>query len=222
MVKYATVIFDLDGTLMDTLDDLAASTNFALAEMGFPIRSLEEVRNFVGNGVRKLMERAVPEGTPACEVDAALAAFREHYAVHCSDHSAPYPGVYDALAGLARAGLKMAIVSNKPDCEVKRLNGLFFADYIGVAVGENESAGIPKKPSPEMVLGAMRMLDCDRSECLYVGDSDVDILTAKNAGIDCLSVTWGFRSADFLLQHGASRLVNFPNQLLEVIAPTVS
>ena len=215
--KYTTVIFDLDGTLMDTLADLAASTNYALSEMGFPTRSVDEVRAFVGNGVRKLVERAVPAGVGAVCVDEVLALFRSHYALHCKDHSAPYEGILEALAGLSRMDFKMAIVSNKPDSEVKQLNNEFFSHYIDVAVGENELAGIPKKPSPDMLVAAMRLLGSNKADCLYVGDSDVDILTASNAGVDCLSVTWGFRSADFLKQHGAQHLIERPSQLLDFL-----
>ncbi len=215
--KYTTVIFDLDGTLMDTLADLAASTNYALSEMGFPTRSVDEVRAFVGNGVRKLVERAVPAGVGASCVDEVLALFRTHYTLHCKDHSAPYEGIADTLARLRNAGFQMAIVSNKPDSEVKQLNREFFAGLIEVAVGENEKAGIPKKPSPEMLEGAMRLLGAEKDKCLYVGDSDVDILTATNAGVDCLSVTWGFRSADFLVAHGAVHLVDRPSQLLDFL-----
>lgn len=215
--KYTTVIFDLDGTLMDTLVDLAASTNYALDQLGFPTRSINEVRSFVGNGVRKLIERAVPAGITECQLNEVFACFRTHYKVHCKDNSAPYAGIPAVLEQLRALGFKMAIVSNKPDAEVKQLNSEFFANCIGVAMGENEQAGIPKKPSPEMVLEAMRLLGCGMQECLYVGDSDVDIQTARNAGIDCLSVTWGFRSADILASHGALHMVDQPSQLLEFL-----
>lgn len=215
--KYTTVIFDLDGTLMDTLADLAASTNYALAQMGFQTRSVDEVRNFVGNGVRKLIERAVPADTTENQLNEVFAHFRTHYAAHCKDNSAPYAGIPGVLAQLQKQGFKMAIVSNKPDAEVKQLNSQFFADSIRVAMGENEQAGIPKKPSPEMVAEAMRLLGSAQHECLYVGDSDVDILTAQNAGIDCLSVTWGFRSAEFLTRHGALHFVDQPSQLLDFL-----
>lgn len=210
----STIIFDLDGTLMDTLVDLSASTNFALAQVGLPTRSIDEVRSFVGNGVRKLIERAVPHEASTELLDRVFAEFRKHYAAHCKDHSAPYSGILNALGALQKAGYRMAIVSNKPDAEVKKLNQQFFAQFISVALGENEAAGIPKKPAPQMVDEAMRQLGVQKDECIYVGDSDVDILTAHNAGLDCLSVTWGFRSEEFLLQHGASHIIHTPSQIL--------
>lgn len=216
--RYTTIIFDLDGTLMNTLEDLAISANYALRQMHFPSRSVAEVCAFVGNGVRKLIERAVPAGTTAEELEATFCHFREHYAIHCKDHSAPYNGIIRLLEGLAEGNYKMAIVSNKPDKEVKNLNGQFFSQYISVAMGENEMGGIPKKPAPEMVFAAMRELGSSPAECLYVGDSDVDIQTARNAGIDCLSVAWGFRSAEFLLQNGATHVIDEPSQMLAFLA----
>lgn len=215
--RYKAVIFDLDGTLMDTLDDLHLSTNYALRQFGLPERSLDEVCSFVGNGVRKLIERALPPDFPSHSVDEVLAVFRLHYAEHCRDHSAPYEGIGQMLAAMSQRGVKMAIVSNKPDKEVKRLKEEFFSSYLTVALGENEKAGIPKKPSPEMLCEAMRQLACDASEVLYVGDSDVDIQTATNAGVDCASVTWGFRSEEFLLEHGAHIIVHQPDELLALV-----
>ena len=213
--SYKAVIFDLDGTLMDTLDDLHLSANHALNHFGLPERSRDEVCSFVGNGVRKLMERAVPTDFPKERLDEVLSVFRTYYAAHCRDHSAPYEGIQALLQALKKEGVKMAIVSNKPDKEVKQLNEEFFSDCISVAVGENErELGIPKKPSPEMIHVAMIQLNCQPSETLYVGDSDVDIQTAANAGVACASVTWGFRSEQFLLSHGASLLLHHPKDLL--------
>lgn len=217
MPKYTTIIFDLDGTLMNTLDDLAISTNYALAENGLPIRTVEEVRQFVGNGVRKLIERAVPENTTTEVVNSVLSSFHNHYKVHCKDHSRPYDGILDLLARLKEMGIKMAIVSNKPDGEVKKLNAVYFAEYIDVALGENEKAGIPRKPSPAMVYEAIKQLGVSADTCLYVGDSEVDIQTARNAGIDCLSVTWGFKDADFLAKNGATQMIDAPSQMLHNI-----
>lgn len=213
---YKYVIFDLDGTLMDTLKDISISTNVALAHFGLVERTIAEICSFVGDGVRQLIERAVPATFPKEQVDDVLAIFREHYALHCRDHSAPYEGILPTLRSLHEGGVAMAIVSNKPDREVKRLNEEFFSDFIAVALGENEQAGIPKKPSPEMLAAAMRQLGCLPSQALYVGDSDVDIQTARNAGVDCVSVTWGFRSEEFLLRHGASRTIGQPSDLLKV------
>lgn len=216
-LRYSTIIFDLDGTLMDTLVDLAQSTNFALRQSGFPERSIEEIRFFVGNGVRKLIERAVPDGLTGNQLEQVFSDFRTHYAEHCKDHSAPYLGIADMLDELKMAGIKMAIVSNKPDAEVKKLNFEFFSEFINVARGENEAAGISKKPAPDMVLLAMRDLHAVPHETLYVGDSDVDIQTAKSAGISCLSVAWGFRSVSFLKEHGALHIIDSPSQLITFI-----
>ncbi len=221
MPKYSTIIFDLDGTLMNTLDDLAISTNYALSQNGFPTRTLEEVRGFVGNGVRKLIERAVPENTSVEKVNSVLSCFHQHYLLHCRDHSRPYDGIIDLLSELKKRGIKIAIVSNKPDSGVKQLNKEYFAEYIDVALGENEKAGIPRKPAPEMVYEAMKQLTSTSSlassSTLYVGDSDVDIMTARNAGIDCLSVTWGFKTREFLTQFGATKMIDAPSEMLEII-----
>lgn len=211
--RYTTVIFDLDGTLMNTLADLAASANHALRLSGFPVRSVEEVRSFVGNGVRKLIERAVPQGVSAEQLERVFADFRNHYAAHCRDTSAPYAGVVEAVEELHRMGIRMAIVSNKPDAEVKKLNQEFFSRHISVALGENEAAGIGKKPAPDMVRLALEELGVSAGGALYVGDSDVDIATARNSGLPCLSVSWGFRSEVFLLQHGATHIIHSPSQL---------
>lgn len=214
MSKYSTIIFDLDGTLMNTLDDLAISTNYALSQNGFPTRTVEEVRGFVGNGVKKLIERAVPENTTVEKVNDVLATFQQHYLLHCRDHSKPYDGILELLGSLKKKGIKMAIVSNKPDSGVKQLNAEYFAEFIDVALGENEKAGKPRKPAPEMVFEAMKQLSSTPASTLYVGDSDVDIMTARNAGIDCLSVTWGFKTTEFLTQFGATMMIDAPSELI--------
>lgn len=216
-LKYTTLVFDLDGTLMDTLDDLFLSANFALKKQMLPIRTKEEVRQFVGNGVKKLIERAVPVGTDAVVVESVLSSFKTYYSVHCKDHSAPYAGIVGLLSALKDAGYKMAIVSNKPDAEVKRLNKEYFSDYISVAIGENEAAGISKKPAPDMVREALRLLHSEKRESVYVGDSDVDILTARNSGMACVSVSWGFRGKAFLLAHGAEVVVDEPAEIKKLV-----
>lgn len=217
MSKYTTIIFDLDGTLMNTLDDLTISTNHALSQMGFPTRTIDEVRQFLGNGVRTLIEMALPEKTTEDTIERTISCFLQHYTSHCKDHSRPYDGILELLSSLKKMGVKMAIVSNKPDVEVKKLNAEHFAEFIDVALGENEKSGIPRKPSPAMVYEAINQLGSEPEKCLYVGDSDVDILTARNAGIDCLSVTWGFKTAEFLSQFGATRMIDSPSEMLEVI-----
>lgn len=217
MSKYTTIIFDLDGTLMNTLDDLTISTNHALSQMGFPTRTIDEVRQFLGNGVRKLIEMAVPDNTSEEMIESMISCFLQHYTSHCKDHSKPYEGILELLDSLKKMGIGMAIVSNKPDAEVKKLNAEHFAEFIGVALGENEKSGIPRKPSPAMVYEAINQLGSEPEKCLYVGDSDVDILTARNAGIDCLSVTWGFKTAEFLSQFGATKMIDAPLQMMEMI-----
>lgn len=217
MRSYDAVIFDLDGTLLDTLDDLADSVNYALGELGCPLRTREEVCSFVGNGVAKLMERAVPAGTDPASAARALAVFKSHYALHSKDKTAPYPGVPDLLSALRAQGVKLAVVSNKFDAAVKALSRDYFPGFMDLAAGENEAAGVPKKPHPAMVLQTMAALEVPPSRAVYVGDSDVDLETAKNAGLPCLSVTWGFRSREFLLAHGATVFADAPMDLLPLI-----
>ena len=204
-------IFDLDGTLLDTLADLAASANYALRKNGFPERSVEEVRRFVGNGVRKLIERAVPAGTPYDDVEKTLATFKRHYTEHSLDTTKPYPGIPDMLKRMKAGGCHVAVVSNKFDAATKALCAHFFFGLVDVAIGESEK--IRKKPAPDTVIEAMRILGVEPSQCVYVGDSDVDIETARNAGIPCISVLWGFRDREFLIEHGATHLISSPKEL---------
>ena len=201
-MKYQAVIFDLDGTLLDTLEDLKNSVNAAMDTMGFPKRSLDEVRNFVGNGVAKLIERAVPPNTDEETVGRTLSAFKKHYFLHCEDNTKPYDGILSLLDDLAKAGLRLAVVSNKTDSAVKSLCKCYFGDRIALAVGEKE--GVAKKPAPDSLLAVLSEWTLSPDDVLYVGDSEVDILTAKHAGVDMICVTWGFRDRDFLLDHGAS------------------
>lgn len=174
MSKYTTIIFDLDGTLMNTLDDLTISTNHALSQMGFTTRTIDEVRQFLGNGVRTLIEMALPEKTTEDTIERTISCFLQHYTSHCKDHSRPYDGILELLSSLKKMGVKMAIVSNKPDVEVKKLNAEHFAEFIDVALGENEKSGIPRKPSPAMVYEAINQLGAEPEKSLYVGDSDVE------------------------------------------------
>lgn len=219
MIK--AVIFDLDGTLLDTLEDLWASTNAALTQYGFPARTLEEVRAFVGNGVKNLMLRALEISEPQeCpQFEKILAAFKAHYAVHSNDRTRAYPGVPELLSQLKRAGIGMAIVSNKLDAAVRQLNQIYFSEYIAVAIGENEAAGIRKKPAPDTVFAALKQLGARAEEAVYVGDSEVDIATAKNAGLPCISVTWGFRDEACLAAHGAKKLYHTPEEVWEALKP---
>ena len=211
---YSVYIFDLDGTLLDTLGDLAAAVNYALRKHGLPEHSIDDVRSFVGNGVRVLMQRAVPDGETNPLFEEVLAAFRSYYLEHSLDTTRPYDGILELLVELRRRGCHTAVVSNKFDAATKELCRYFFADTIEVAVGEHESEGIRKKPAPDTVEEALRQLGVTKEGAVYVGDSDVDILTARNADLPCVSVLWGFRTREFLQAHGATTFIESPLQLL--------
>ena len=212
MREFDTYIFDLDGTLLSTLNDLTASTNYALRWTGMPERTIEEIRMFVGNGVKLLMERAIPNGINNPKFEETYAKFREHYLEHNLDTTSPYDGIPELLRELKRRGKKLAIVSNKFYAATQDLAKHFFPDTIKVAIGERET--IRKKPAPDTVLEALRQLGASKEGAVYIGDSDVDIMTAKNCGLPCISVLWGFRDKDFLIQHGGTIFVNNPSEIL--------
>ena len=212
MKEFDTYIFDLDGTLLSTLNDLATSTNYALRWAGMPERTIEEIRMFVGNGVKLLMERAIPNGINNPKFEETYAKFREHYLEHNLDTTSPYDGIPELLRELKRRGKKLAIVSNKFYAATQDLAKHFFPDTIEVAIGERET--IRKKPAPDTVLEALRQLGASKEGAVYIGDSDVDIMTAKNCGLPCISVLWGFRDRDFLIQHGGTIFVNKPSEIL--------
>ena len=209
--NFDTYIFDLDGTLLSTLGDLAASCNYALCTNGMPERTLEEVRMFVGNGVRKLMERAIPGGAANPLFDKTFADFRQHYMQHNLDTTCPYPGVMEMLRSLRKRGKKIAVVSNKFYAATQALCRHFFGELVDVAIGERED--IRKKPAPDTVIEAMRQLGVTREKAVYIGDSDVDVMTARNSGMPCISVLWGFRDHQFLVEHDATIFVSSPLQL---------
>lgn len=211
MHKYKTYIFDLDGTLLSTLADLAASTNYALRTHHMPERSLDEVRRFVGNGVKKLMERAIPDGLNNPLFEETFATFRQHYMQHNLDTTQPYPGIMQLLEQLKGEGKNIAVVSNKFYAATRELCRHFFGDLVPVAIGERED--IRKKPAPDTVIEALRELGVDKEGAVYIGDSDVDIMTAKNSGMPCVSVLWGFRDKEFLLEHGAITLILKPEEM---------
>ena len=213
-MKYQTYIFDLDGTLLDTLGDLAASVNYALRMHGMPEHSVADVRRFVGNGVRLLMERAVPDGASNPLFDAAFTTFRQYYMQHSLDTTHPYDGIPETLTALKADGCQLAVVSNKFMPATKELIRHFFPDIIEVAIGEHEAEGIRKKPAPDTVNEAFRQLGVGKERAVYVGDSDVDVMTARNSGLPCISVLWGFRDRDFLIKHGAETFVSTPSELL--------
>ena len=214
MKQYRTYIFDLDGTLLNTLEDLYLSTNHALRQMQLPERSLEEVRQFVGNGVRRLIERAVPDGADNPRFEEVFRLFKQHYLEHGEDHTAPYPGVLDLLGALKRAGRQTAVVSNKFLPATQELCRRFFPGVVDIAVGEHES--VRCKPAPDMVEKVLQELHADKSSAVYIGDSDVDLQTARNSGLPCVSVLWGFRDRETLLANGATTFISNPMQLLLV------
>ena len=212
MKDFETYIFDLDGTLLSTLDDLAASTNYALRWAGMPERTVEEVRMFVGNGVKLLMERAIPNGINNPKFQETYAKFREHYMEHNLDTTCPYEGIPELLRELKRRGKKLAIVSNKFYAATQELAKHFFPDTIEVAIGERDS--IRKKPAPDTVLEVLKQLGASKDNAVYIGDSDVDIMTAKNCDLPCISVLWGFRDKDYLIKHGGTIFVDKPSEIL--------
>ena len=213
-MKYNTYIFDLDGTLLDTLQDLAASVNYALRKHGMPEHSIDDVRRFVGNGVRLLMERAIPDGAQNPDFEATFATFREHYMHHSLDTTRPYSGIPEVLAELKARGCRLAVVSNKMMAATQELIRHFFPDTIEVAIGEHEAEGIRKKPAPDTVFAALKELGVGKEDAVYVGDSDVDIQTARNSGLPCISVLWGFRDKEFLIKNGGETFVSKPSELL--------
>lgn len=216
MKNIKAIIFDLDGTLLNTLYDLYQAMNFGLRNNGFAECTIEEIQKFVGNGFHKLAERALKKNASTPKFDKVFNEARDFYSEHNLDNTAPYPGIMEMLEKLKAQGIKCAIVSNKPDRDVKALSQVFFSDYIPqeLSVGENEALGIKKKPSPESVLHILKILNLSKSEVLYAGDSEVDIETAKNAGLKCISVSWGFKTIDFLKEHGASYIINRPEEIL--------
>lgn len=209
------VVFDLDGTLLDTLEDLADAVNYALQSEKMPERTIDEVREFVGNGVRNLMIKAIAGGEDNPKFEQVFATFKQYYSKHCKDKTGLYNGIAELLEELQNRGIKMAIVSNKLDSAVKELNSYYFAKFIKTAIGEME--GVLRKPAPDTAIKALKELGVSPDKAVYVGDSDVDIMTAKNAKLECVSVTWGFRSKEFLLDNGATNLIDYPLQLLQYL-----
>lgn len=214
-MKYTLVIFDLDGTILDTLEDLTDGVNYALSECGYPVRTIEEVRRFVGNGIRKLIERALPSGTPETEIDRVHGIFSPYYKAHCDVKTKPYDGIPAMLQDLRDAGVLTAVLSNKGDFAVQPLIRQYFPDLFTIAFGER--AGIPRKPAPDAVFEILERLGVDKSNAVYIGDSNVDIETAQNAGLPCICVDWGFRDRAQLIAAGADTIVSAPEELLEAI-----
>lgn len=213
MGHYNTVIFDLDGTLLNTLEDLTDSVNVVLTRHGMETHSIDAIRSFVGNGIDILIERAVPSGRNNENYHEILAEFKEYYSRHCNDKTKPYDGVLEMLCRLKERGYRMGIVSNKADFAVKTLNELYFAEYVDVAIGAAE--GRKKKPAPDAVMAALSELKSSIEESVYIGDSEVDVATAANCKMDCICVEWGFRDRKELVLAGAGDIVLTPSEILQ-------
>lgn len=214
-MKYNTVVFDLDGTLLDTLSDLRDSVNFALLKNNLPLRSTEEVRAFVGNGIRLLIERAVPENTDKKIIDKCFADFKEHYKQNSANKTKAYDGVIDMLQMLKAKGVKTAVVSNKADFAVKTLAKEYFSGLLNCAYGERE--GVKRKPDPAGVFACIEEMGSTVGDSIYVGDSEVDVETAKNAGLPCVAVTWGFRDKGVLESMEPEYIIDSPMQIMDIL-----
>ncbi len=214
-MKIDTIIFDLDGTLLNSLGDLHACFNHAIKSFGYPERSLNEIKSFVGNGIKKAIERAIAKPIEDSDLNKIVDYFRIYYKDHMLEFTKPYEGIIEMLKQAKTKGYKLAVVSNKYDDEVKMLVKNYFGEYIDVAIGEGH--GIRKKPEVDGVIEAINELNSNLKRAIFVGDSDVDIKTARNAGMHCISVTWGFRDKDFLMSEGAEFFANHPKEILEII-----
>ena len=214
-MKYNCVVFDLDGTLLDTLGDLRDSVNFALSKNNLPQRTTEEIRAFVGNGIRLLIERSVPENTKLSLVDKCFEDFKAHYKANSANLTKAYDGINELLSILKNRGVKLAVVSNKADFAVKILVETYFPNVFDCAIGEKE--GVKRKPAPDTVFAVMKELNVNKKEVVYIGDSEVDIETSKNADIPCISVTWGFRDKEVLEKLCPEYIVDSPKDILNII-----
>lgn len=214
-MKYELLIFDLDGTILNTLEDLADSVNYVLKENNMPIRTISEVKNFVGNGIHKLIERAVPENTQTGVVEKIYEEFKVYYGIHCADKTKPYDGVKELLLELKKAGFKIAVVSNKADFAVQELCNKYFYNLFDDVVGEKE--GVRRKPEPDSVNAVLHTLHIEKEKAVYIGDSEVDIQTAKNAGMEEIAVAWGFREEEFLKRNGAKTVVYNPCEIKDKV-----
>jgi len=214
-MKYRLMIFDLDGTILDTLDDLSDALNHTLRWGGFPVRTRDEARSFIGNGIRNLIKRGAPDGTAEEVIDELHREFAAYYALHSADRTGPYAGIPELLRTLRQEGGQLAVVSNKADPAVKPLMDLYFPGLFDAAYGERP--GIPRKPSPEAVWAVMEAFGVNREDTVYIGDSEVDVATAHNSGAACICVDWGFRDRSVLEQAGAEQIVSTPAALLELL-----
>ncbi|MBE6850621.1 MAG: HAD family hydrolase [Ruminococcus sp.] len=214
-MKYKLAIFDLDGTILDTIEDLTDSVNFSLKECGYPIRTITEIRSFVGNGIRKLIERSLPPGIPESEIDRVHGIFAPYYKEHCNVKTRAYDGTHELLRTLRENGIKTAVLSNKADFAVQPLIRQYFDGLFDMALGER--AGVPRKPAPDGIYDILEHFQAEKSDAVYIGDSNVDIETARNAGIPCISVDWGFRDRSHLLEWGAETIVSCPMEIAALL-----
>ena len=213
MRRFDTVLFDLDGTLLDTLEDICGAANHTLRELGYPERTLAEMRRFVGNGAEMQMRRALGADADEETVAKALALYKPYYAAHCQIKTKPYAGVLELMAALKAEGFRLAVVSNKPDATTKTLAARFFPGL--PAFGQRDD--VPPKPAPDLVFRALETLGVDAADAIYVGDSEVDVATARNAGLPLAAVSWGFRGRRALAEAGAAVIVDTAAELLEVL-----
>lgn len=212
-MKYNTYIFDLDGTLLDTLQDLANAVNHAMREMNYPERTVDEVRRFIGNGIRMLIKRAAPQDISVEDYEKTLAVFTAYYLDHIADFTKPYDGIAEVIKTLKSKGCKVAVVSNKADEAAKKVVKDYFGDIFDMVVGKMDR--FPSKPEPDSVLYVIETLGADKDKCIYSGDSEVDVQTAHNAGLPCVGVTWGNRDVSELIAAGAEYIAEKPNEILE-------
>lgn len=215
MSEIKTIIFDLDGTLLDTLDDLTDASNETLVHFGYVPKTKEYIRQCVGNGIRLLVQRILPNGLRPEKYEEIFQYFKEYYTNHCMIKTKEYNGISEMLKKLRDAGFNLAIVSNKNDEAVKELAKHYFGDHISIACGGKD--GVRTKPAPDTVIAVLNETSTKPDECIYVGDSDVDIQTAKNAGTEIISVDWGFRTKEFLIENGAKTIVESPEELCNYI-----
>ena len=215
MKRYKAVIFDLDGTLLNTLEDLTDAVNHVMRQFNYPEHTIEEIRSFVGNGIKLLIERSLPDGKDNPEFDKVFSEFKLYYTSHCQIKTRPYDGIMELIAALKEQGYKLAIVSNKNQSAVTELNNIYFSDYISTAIGEKE--GVRKKPAPDTVIKALSELCISSDDAVYVGDSDVDRETAENSNMDCISVTWGFRDRKLLESLNPYAIIDKPAELLNYV-----
>ena len=213
--KYELVIFDMDGTILYTLDDICDGVNASLSKHGLPVRTKDEIRRHIGNGIRHEIESSVPEGTKESMIDAVFHDFHAWYEIHCNDRTRPYDGIVELLEDLKQAGIHCAVVSNKADYAVKTLNEIYFKGLLEAGVGEKD--GIARKPAPDEVDEVLRLLNMERNRAVYIGDSEVDIETAANAGMDCIGVSWGYRDRKWLQGCGAEVIVDDVSQLRQLL-----